>query len=1482
MATNQSDKVTPASGASGYAFDKVVFQSGKPILDTELNLAQEQLELLTQKSTAHMPSGWLSYRPYYTSKDITNGFYTQDPTGAKPEMALVNGWPVYVTNTNTPLKHVNKILFNDNELRSGSRVDGVFLEVWRSVVTPQIKSAITVETSKPQPVIKVSTINGVHMYNENIGWAVGDNGTILKTSDGGNNWITVDTPINMNFKKVKFYGLEIGYAISDKGQIVKSLDGGASWFTLSTPVNDDLNDLYLIDAQRVCIVGNNGTILLSIDGTHFNTVSQSSSNTSNLYGVTFFDTSVGWAVGASGTLLMTKDGGNIWQRYSVTDNATSTQVTQSLYSVAFYNLNDGVISGSDGLILRTSDSGFTWSNMSDRIWSDGAYKTIQDIYPGRTINFNRIFIREEFAIRLVIGVYSYAPKVYFKNLMYKISPANYPNSLVLEFTGTQDNINYIKVLDLDAYATAEDLSTAINNQISAYRSDDAYLPDAQRQKIRVFESSIDYEPSNVGKPSDFRPSSGSFSSMSPAQLSFSVEDKAWIAGDSGVALISNNSGSKWEVLDIGTGYDMYDIFFVSDTKGWFTGAEGTVVQYNASVIPPAETQSTDLVTKVQGRIFPEGNVLSNAEEYLTDNIIDPQVGVETTRRVQIQYRIRIAEGVDPFQHPESGLGHEYVYSQGFNANTSEAGNYIFENMGPENGDYGLWRARCRGTYDGYSWAIPMFFVSKRNSGAFNVDSNINGSTYFDLNAIRPDGLTYEQIVDDDVTDIRRQIVVQSYSALLQKNLEKLLSNNLKTSVSDKDQRGLQYGTSILMSDQYTGTNDIPSLVRGGVSSSAVLVEDVKLLDPNILITTAELTFGPRDDGLYHNDLSYYSAYVKRGTVVTSEPVPGTFEGLGTDTVVFHIADNYTPSGGTLTGVQYQITATLIDYSRVGLSRVPKTPISVKYQSNPVNVGETYYFNGINSRSDSKILETLTENVPGYVDYTRLYSAKVVLDNDQDKFLYELLGHTPMVDPDAQKSLRKYEGQQFRGSLVEYHYFTQTTTATSILRIPKNLNGYAIYGVRSVRNVNGASYKISVDFAGDMSLRDREVVDASLVKDNVVVYLDEAFTIPANAVLEVILEACVPSSALGMTPSVDTGITVQSKGENQEALRTSFTANFSPASKAVSGMYIGILYPISLTTLTTTITVDLSSLPAGSTLLNGTVLGLISCETKEIVQQPYLWYQASSLPVQNDYFTMAPIAAVTGLGTSTVTISVDPRKPLNGGKIQIPLLVKLANLPGTVANSVATVFYKYIPYQTVGNLPEELILEVVNMSEQVFITNLGTGASEIVRGEPYEVPAEHIAVNDDSVKNDNMFSNVDDMEFSNFTIPTGFVRMPGILSQYIGEDIVLSRPNNVGDKVGRTYYSSCSVDVIAQAENMVTSTPRKVFVPMIARVRSDVLYPVMRGELVLVIFSKVYKARIENKTGFYEDEDAEYKPGYIEQTEPSIAIYRLTNKPLLRK
>jgi hypothetical protein len=590
--------------------------------------------------------------------------------------------------------------------------------------------------------------------------------------------------------------------------------------------------------------------------------------------------------------------------------------------------------------------------------------------------------------------------------------------------------------------------------------------------------------------------------------------------------------------------------------------------------------------------------------------------------------------------------------------------------------------------------------------------------------------------------------------------------------------------------------------------------------------------------------------------------------------MFHIEDNFAPAGGDLEGVTYVITANYMDYSRVGLSRVPQIPISIKYRPVSGNPNTSIYFNGINSRIPKKVLEELPENIPGYHDYTEIYSAYNIQNNLDDQALYELVGNEAHSDQDYLRGLKKYKGQQYKGSLVIYHYYLKTTVVTSILHIPKNINGYSIYGVQSIKNVNGSVYKVGIDYQNNLTMRDRDNSDVS----SILVYLDPAFTIPGDSIVEVVLEAIVTSDAVGGTnPNI--GITVRSTGENQEALRTSFSANFNIASRAVSGMYVGVLYQVNSVTgsIATVSITDGPGVPNG--LANGSILGISSCDTRDNSLQQYAWYKPST---GVDYYSMIPIASVTGLGTPTIVVTFDDRKTTTPGTILIPILVKLDTLPGITNTPVSSVFYKYVPYQSIANLPSDMTVEIIKNSDFVYITNLGTGSSDLIPGEPYAIPAEHIPVNSSEVFNDNFFSNVDDIDFSNFRVDTGFVKLPAIISQYVGDDLTFSQPNNAGDKLGRPYYQGCSSDIIFRCESLTISTPRKVFIPFLARVRSKMTYPFLRGELILVIFSKTYRARSENKTGFYDDTDTEYLPGYVENADTSIALYRLINKPLVRK
>ena len=125
-------------------------------------------------------------------------------------------------------------------------------------------------------------------------------------------------------------------------------------------------------------------------------------------------------------------------------------------------------------------------------------------------------------------------------------------------------------------------------------------------------------------------------------------------------------------------------------------------------------------------IYRFGNV-EGGYSFITDDLQDPEIGFETSQRVQLQYRIRIVSGLVGLASYPDGFDPSVVKGQGAATNPTS---YIFENMRKELGDCGLWRSgdgtqNALGTVDGYVYAIPIAAVFRRNSVAWDV-SNLNG------------------------------------------------------------------------------------------------------------------------------------------------------------------------------------------------------------------------------------------------------------------------------------------------------------------------------------------------------------------------------------------------------------------------------------------------------------------------------------------------------------------------------------------------------------------------------------------------------------------------------------------------------------------------------------------------------------------------------------------------------------------------------------
>lgn len=129
----------------------------------------------------------------------------------------------------------------------------------------------------------------------------------------------------------------------------------------------------------------------------------------------------------------------------------------------------------------------------------------------------------------------------------------------------------------------------------------------------------------------------------------------------------------------------------------------------------------------RGFVYRFGNTQSGFS-YLPDELVDPEIQNDTTRRVQIQYRIRVVPDVNLAQYPD-GFDSSLVKARGLLSSDSTLS---FSNMRNELGDPGLWRAGSGdpadfGTVDGYVYAIPIASVFRRNAGGFSDIGNLAGA-----------------------------------------------------------------------------------------------------------------------------------------------------------------------------------------------------------------------------------------------------------------------------------------------------------------------------------------------------------------------------------------------------------------------------------------------------------------------------------------------------------------------------------------------------------------------------------------------------------------------------------------------------------------------------------------------------------------------------------------------------------------------------------
>jgi photosystem II stability/assembly factor-like uncharacterized protein len=227
----------------------------------------------------------------------------------------------------------------------------------RQFVARTVDGGSTITTAEVSPSL---VLNGVSARDATHVWAVGTGAQILKWN--GTTWAAQAAPVGTgDLNAVSFASASTGFAVGANGRIITTVDGG-TWTTASGSPNTTgltLTGVKAISATNAWAVGKGGIAYQLVGGTW--QAKSVSAGTTDLYAVDFFDALHGVAVGANSTVVETRDGGAHWtKRTAPAPAAIGDASLIMLHGVHMSGTGAIVAGGTYGTLLRSVDGGGTW------------------------------------------------------------------------------------------------------------------------------------------------------------------------------------------------------------------------------------------------------------------------------------------------------------------------------------------------------------------------------------------------------------------------------------------------------------------------------------------------------------------------------------------------------------------------------------------------------------------------------------------------------------------------------------------------------------------------------------------------------------------------------------------------------------------------------------------------------------------------------------------------------------------------------------------------------------------------------------------------------------------------------------------------------------------------------------------------------------------------------------------------------------------
>jgi photosystem II stability/assembly factor-like uncharacterized protein len=194
-------------------------------------------------------------------------------------------------------------------------------------------------------------LSSVNFFNDQVGYAAGGSGEILKTTNGGASWEVQSLGNPTSINDMDFFS-ENQLVVGSRDGLYLTPDGGNSWNPIAITDLDWVESVTFIDESSICY----GTI----DGKVFITDTLGSVRTevldaeSSIESLFFVDSDLGWCVEKGGKIYHTNNGGDSWnEQFSNSEELSNIYFIDPSVGFALGRFSD--------TILFTTNGGADWN-----------------------------------------------------------------------------------------------------------------------------------------------------------------------------------------------------------------------------------------------------------------------------------------------------------------------------------------------------------------------------------------------------------------------------------------------------------------------------------------------------------------------------------------------------------------------------------------------------------------------------------------------------------------------------------------------------------------------------------------------------------------------------------------------------------------------------------------------------------------------------------------------------------------------------------------------------------------------------------------------------------------------------------------------------------------------------------------------------------------------------------------------------------------